>query len=183
MSRVRTYLLVVVASALAGMIGAAFGTGTAQAVVSTLVSVVNPTTSPVASLNVTDPGRVAYQSSLSTSSCSALIECILKFPTVPSGHRVVIQHIGGYDAFNATPTALQSIVELDGTTIMSSFFMPTSNSLYAIDQPEMFYVDAGHHVELFLEIYGGNFSGIGNLTLTGYELDCTVAACAAIATQ
>jgi len=42
MSRVRTYLLVVVASALAGMIGAAFGTGTAQAVVSTLVSVVTP---------------------------------------------------------------------------------------------------------------------------------------------
>jgi hypothetical protein len=61
MSRIRTYLLVTIGFAFAGMIGAAFGTGTAQAVVSTLVSVVNPSTSPVqtSSVNVTDPGRIA----------------------------------------------------------------------------------------------------------------------------
>jgi hypothetical protein len=58
MSRIRTYLLVTIGFAFAGMIGAAFGTSTAQAVVAILVEVVNPTTSPVPSLNVTDPGRI-----------------------------------------------------------------------------------------------------------------------------
>jgi len=58
MGRFKNYLLVVLGFAFAGAIGAAFGTRTAQAVVATLVEVVNPTTSPVASLNVTDPGRL-----------------------------------------------------------------------------------------------------------------------------
>jgi len=44
MTRFKNYLVVILGFAFAGAIGASFGRGTAQAVVSTLVSVVNPTT-------------------------------------------------------------------------------------------------------------------------------------------
>src|SRR5215469_10785283 len=96
MSRIRTYLLVAIASAVAGMIGAAFGTGTAQAVVATLVEVVNPTSSPVPTspVNVTDTGRIAYQSTV-TNQCAGPSTCVFFFPAVPAGHRVVVQHISG----------------------------------------------------------------------------------------
>ena len=62
MERFRKYLLVTLGFALAGAIGAAFGTGTAQAVVASLVQIVNPATSPVHINSVDDQGRIAYQS-------------------------------------------------------------------------------------------------------------------------
>jgi hypothetical protein len=58
MARFKNYLLIAIGFALAGAIGAAFSTGTAQAIVAALVQVANPTTSPVPSLSVTDPGRI-----------------------------------------------------------------------------------------------------------------------------
>jgi len=102
MARFKNYLLVVLGFAFAGTIGAALGTRTAQAVVSTLVSVVNPTTSPVptSSVNVTDPGRIAYQSQVSLSLCGTeRLSCELLFPAVPTGHRLVVQHISATDQF------------------------------------------------------------------------------------
>jgi hypothetical protein len=93
MARFKNYLLVVIGFAVAGMIGAAFGTGTAQAVVSTLVSVLNPNTSPVPSLNVADPGRIAYQATVNNLGKCANQGCSFGFPTAPAGHRVVVQHI------------------------------------------------------------------------------------------
>jgi len=78
MSRIRTYLLVVIASALAGLIGAAIATGTAQAVVASLVEVVNP--------SATDPdeSRINLQSVTSGS---------VAVPFVPSRFQVCPQGI------------------------------------------------------------------------------------------
>ena len=197
MSRIRTYLLIVIASVLAGLIGAAFGSGTAQAVVSTLVSVVNPgtspvpttvtnpNTSPVLNSSVDDPGRIPYESQLVTSSCGGSGNCTLTFPTVPAGHRVVVQHITGFDTFfgNNTPTFFYLIASVDNLSAVSSFFPPFQGILgYAFDQPVLFYVDSGHTVAVIMST-DQVFNGAGFMTLKGYELDCTVANCKAIATE
>jgi hypothetical protein len=52
--------------------------------------------------------------------------------------------------------------------------------------PSLFYVDASQQLDInaFLGGNGAAFTNYtGFLTPTGYELDCTVAACAPIATQ
>jgi len=187
MSRVRTYLLVVIASGVAEMIGAAFGTGTAQAVVSTLVGVVNPTTSPVPSLNVTDPGRIPYQASISNAACASINDCTLVFPPVPTGHRVVVQHISGVDGLGRSATSVWVSFYASANPAgpkVSSFFAPqiVGGGLYAYDQPVLAYVDSGNSPTVE-PVTNGDFQGEQYTTLTGYELDCTVAACAPIASQ
>jgi len=187
MSRLRTYLLVVTASAIAGMIGAAFSTGTAQAVVSTLVSVVNPSTSPVqtTTVNVTDPGRIAYQATL-TNQCAGT-PCAFLFPTVPAGHRVVVQHISGnVEASSETNFAVGALVI--GGQLSSGFSVAiAAPDFTAFDQAVLFYVDATNSVEvtIFLEGAGASFpvNSFQTVNLVGYELDCSAVACAPIATQ
>jgi hypothetical protein len=187
MSRFRTHLLVVVASAVAGTIGASFATGTAQAIVAALVQITNTTSSPVPSLNVTDPGRIPYQSSVDNGGkCSGNSICPFSFPTVPSGHRVVVQHIGGFLNFTP-PTPPISIIATISTSGLTSGISPITpqDTDITFDQPVLFYVDASNSVNVAVFLTGGQFSANGTeaLTLTGYELDCTVAACAPIATQ
>jgi hypothetical protein len=190
MARFKNHLLVVIGFAVAGMIGAACGTGTAQAVVSTLVSVVNPNTSPVqtSSVDVTDPGRIAYQSTIdNVGMCSATF-CNFIFPFVPTGHRVVIQHISGQVFFAGTPPAPGTILAVSGGGVNAGFFLPLVGlDLVYFDQSVLFYVDSGNQLTLLIEAFNGALFNISaphqTVTLTGYELDCTVAACAPIATQ
>jgi hypothetical protein len=167
----------------AGLIGAAFGTGTAQAVVSTLVSVVNPSTSPVptSSVNVTDPGRIAYQSEVS-STCSGMQNCSLVFPTVPAGHRVVVQHISGGGGFLTAPTYVETNVFLSTSPVpmfVGGVFASLAGGAYLFDQSALFSVDSGIAVTVSLSS-DGSFSS-GTVTLSGYVLDCNAAPCAAIA--
>jgi len=185
MGFIKKCLLVSLGFGLAGAIGASFATGTAQAIVAALVQVANTTANPVPSLSVTDPGRVAYQSS--GLSCTQTTHCVIPLPTVPSGHRVVVQHISGNDSVSGTTTyvrLLAAVVTPLGEFSASSFYSQFSNTaaFYASDQPVLFYVDAGSHVEVGL-VSDGTFQGLGVVTLTGYDLDCTVAACATIAMQ
>jgi hypothetical protein len=181
MRRIRTYLLVTLGFGLAGAIGASFATGTAQAIVAALVQVANTTTSPVPISNVNDPGRIPYQTQLFNDSCGAVGNCVLTFPTVPTGHRVVVQHITATDGFNGQPTYFLASVAVGDTTV--SNFLPSFFSKgYLFDQPVLFYADSGQAVKVEFST-DNKFSGLGTITLTGYELDCTVAACAQIATQ
>ena len=186
MARFRNYLLVVIGFAVAGMIGAALGTGTAQAVVSTLVSVVNPNTSPVQTLSVTDPGRIAYQSEADLSgNCSASTFCGFVFPAVPAGHRVVVQHITGLVTFGVAPTVI-TVTTSSGATLVSNFYGPIPPGILSsqFDLPALFYVDASKAADVTVRLVGNGSTfggGTEQVTLTGYELDCTVAACAPIA--
>jgi hypothetical protein len=191
MARFKNYLLVVIGFAVAGAIGAAFGTGTAQAVVSTLVTAVNTSANPVptSSVDATDPGRIAYQSSVVNSNkCSGNV-CAFSFPTVPAGHRVVVQHIGGVLDFTAAPTTITVSIRDAASGLISGFSpIPTGDLTSAFDQSVLFYVEASNAVfEIDVALSGSAmFSGAGSaqvITLSGYELDCTVAACAPIATQ
>jgi len=211
MARFKNHLLVVVGCAVAGMIVAALSTGTAQAVVSTLVSVVNATTSPVPTSvvnpgtspvlgsSVDEPGRIAYQSTVSMSGqCTVGNACGFQFPVVPSGHRVVIQHISG--AVTLTPVSTGAAP----TTIYVQILGPTNNNLAAFfapigvsnssalfepfDEPILLYVDGSTAVSVTVVINGGTggFEGGSSpqfVTFMGYELNCTQVACAPIATQ
>jgi len=185
MARFKNYLLVILGFAIAGAIGVAFSAGTARAVVATLVEVVNPSTSPVATstVNVTDPGRIGYQSELDTGSCVHSFGCILSFPIVPTGHRVVVQHTTGFGGFNSTPTSVTATV-LTGNSVLAALFPPftSSSARLFFAQPVLFYVDSGSSATVDIES-DVEFVGQGAVTLIGYELDCTVAACAPIAAQ
>jgi len=190
MARFKNYLRAVIGFAVAGVIGAAFGSGTAQAVVSTLVSVVNPSTSPVptSSVNVTDPGRIAYQSTVAPTACSGNSQCFFDFPAVPAGHRLVIQHISGLVQFTAQPTFAQALIEDNKTgNNFSAFFVPTnvtgSGSIGLFDQAVLDYLDAGDFAIVEVDAFGSAVfaTGTQDVILTGYLLDCSAAPCAAIA--
>ena len=149
------------------------------------VNVVNPATSPARTSSVDDPGRIAYQVLQSKSGCSNL--CQIQFPDVPSGKRLVIQHVSGSLGFNGPPKS--AVVNLAKDAVANSgvaaFFTSvaagagTNNFFSVFDQPVLFYIEAGKPTVLA----SGDESTISNMqvTLTGYLLDCAVNICAPIA--
>jgi hypothetical protein len=141
-------------------------------------------------LSVTDPGRIAYQSVIDmTGKCSGSI-CVFASPAAPAGHRVVIQHITGIVGYNAAPSDIIVYVSPNSSTFVSEFLVPVSSSALSggFDEPVLFYDDSGNIavIQVVLIGNGATFAGdstIQRVALTGYELDCTVAACSPIATQ
>jgi len=187
MTRFKNHLLVALSFVLACAIGAAFGTGSAQAVVSTLVSIVNPGTSPVHTSSVDDPGRTAYQSTV-TGQCSSQLPCRFNFPAAPSGHRIVVQHIAGTVGYSSIPSTIWVFVSTGAQgSFITGFLAPIPSSLLGtyFDQPVLFYVDSSSSFFVEVGVIGQNesVSGPNEVTLTGYELDCNAAPCAPIATQ
>jgi len=76
-------------------------------------------------------------------------------------------------------------VERANTQALPDAFLPSFSSaglVLAFDESVLVVVDWGHSLTLSLQSNAG-FAGEGLLGLIGYELDCTVAACAPIATQ
>jgi len=187
MARFKNHLLVVLGFTFAGMIGVAFGTGTAQAVVATLVEVVNPSTSPVptSTVNVTDPGRIAYETTASSLCTVGISFCSIEFPSVPAGHRLVIQHVSGSAQFNADPGDVTAVLAGNQDPFDINFLVPTATTdLRSFDQSVLAYVNSGNN--WILQVKASNASAsVTSLSLSasGYELDCTAATCAPIATQ
>jgi len=159
-------------------------TGTVGVTGTQNVNVANPATAPVLFLNVNDPGRIPYQKVISAKGP------FLTFPAVPSGHRLVLQHVSiNLSIGNALATTQAVGVVYNNIVVpeMLVSMFPLAVQLLEggiaqafVDQPILGYVDAGS-----APIVGeGVESGIvGNMVavLTGYMLDCTVAPCAAIA--
>jgi hypothetical protein len=142
-------------------------------------AVVNPSTSPALTSRVDDPGRAPYQS---TSSCQGTCGSF-SFSAVPSGHRLIIEHVSGQFQFTGTPISLD--LELLGPhqELLSDFFIPFFGFVSAFDQPVLVYLDAGTAPSVFL---GSQHSGtltvnLGTVALTGYVVDCTTSPCAPIA--
>jgi hypothetical protein len=63
-------------------------------------AVVNPSTNPALTSSVDDPGRIAYQSA-SMGSCGGANQCSIGSPALPTGHRLVIQHVSAAFGFTA----------------------------------------------------------------------------------
>jgi hypothetical protein len=187
MARFKSYLVVVVGFAIAGTIGAAFGTGTAQAIVSSLVTVVNPGTSPVQtnSVNVTDPGRIPYvvQQTLNANQCVSN-SCIFTLPQVPAGKRVVVQQIGAWATGITGTTPI--VAEVSEPTVLDPFVFFSAapvSGVAGLNEPVQVYVDQGQSLLVSLGFNGDTLTSPVALTVNGYELDCTAAPCAPIATQ
>jgi hypothetical protein len=67
----------------------------------------NPATNPALTSSVDDPGRVAYASTQSIpTTCAGVSFCsTINFPAVPTGHRLVVQHVSGSVFIGGTTTA------------------------------------------------------------------------------
>jgi len=147
------------------------------------VKVTNPATAPMFVLHVNDPGRVPYQSVVSGNINSCVVQnlCLGVFPTVPSGHRLVIQHASIQAALSTGATTV-FVVLGDNFSNFSATILPSANGLglAIVDQAVLAYFDAGQKPQLGID----SSSAVINrytVSLTGYMLDCTIAPCAAIA--
>jgi hypothetical protein len=127
--------------------------------------------------------------SIRNGSCSGNGTCFFEFGSVPAGHRVVIQHVSGVISFSTTASAIWVQLNNGSASPVSTFFTPMAPSLTfsAFDQPVLAYFDPaqfGGIIEVQVGILNGTFPGGGPvevITLSGYELDCNAAPCAAIA--
>jgi hypothetical protein len=149
------------------------------------ITVVNPATMPALTSSVDNPGRVPYQSHATNINCAGSEGCETTHTTVPSGHRLVIQHVSLRFDTTGNPSALALLSANNNGTVLSSFFVPVNNVQSvqggAIDQPVLGYLDAG--VSPVVGIYLGNGSKVLSFfeaTVNGYLLDCTAAPCAPI---
>lgn len=156
------------------------------------VNVANTSAQPVPSVSIDQPGRIAYQSQVSKSdgSCTGASMCFFDFPSVPGGHRVVIQHISGIVSFAGTNNAIWLQLNNGSGAPLSTFFAPVvpTVSFSAFDQTVQAYFDpavSAGIIEVQVSLLGGaTFPSPGAaeiITLSGYELDCNVAPCAPIA--
>src|SRR5271167_442612 len=97
MERFKKHLLVAIGFALAGMIGAAFGTGTAQAIVATLVQIVNTTTNPAFTRDADPATRLPYQSTVQFIPPGVGEQQTgIQMATVPVGYRLVTTNISAF---------------------------------------------------------------------------------------
>jgi hypothetical protein len=174
---------------LAGLILTLLAPKAAHAIVATAVSVVNTSSNPLPVSSIDGPGRVPFMESVS-SVCNELPYCSSAFTTpVPAGHRVVITYLSGSMRFATPPTYVA--VALDATLPSSivAFNVPVLNGagVTYFGAPVTYYFDAGQ-IPSVNSYSNGTFvpgppTTALNVTLVGYELDCTVAPCPAIATQ
>jgi hypothetical protein len=108
------------------------------------------------------------------------------FRAVPSGHRLVIQHLSG-KVSNAGGLTFADVVLGEPGPILTfeSIFPGTissgNNNVALFDQPVLLYYDAGKQPLAVINFTGTPGSASSNLLITGYLLDCNLAPCAPIA--
>jgi len=145
------------------------------------VNVTNPATQPLLVLNVNDPGRIPYQGLAGCNNCN-----FVAFPVVPSGHRLVIQHVS-IIAFAAQPLSPSTSARagVGGLIDLVMTVQPTDANETAlgsaiVNQPVLEYFDADETPNVHVGLSTAPVYSL-TATLTGYMLDCTIAPCAAIA--
>jgi len=141
-------------------------------------------------VNIDDPGRIAYQSTVNNVGLCSGSLCTFTFGPVPSGHRVVVQHINAYFSFSPAPTTTLLVVQPPSPAVaVQLIFAPPPNGLsVGVDAPALFYMDSGQSFSINVTAAGGGGTFLGSdytqlMTLTGYEVNCSTAPCAAIASQ
>jgi hypothetical protein len=151
-----------------------------EAQYSSPVKVVNTASAPALNSSLDDHGRSPYQSELFGKSCTGL-GCTFTFGPVPSGPRLVIEHVSG--SIDVVGTVAQVDVQLNPSIPVgtldryASFYVPLQ-----FDQPTLAYLDNSQSVDVeVILIGGGTFGPNSRMGVKGYLLDCTAAPCAAIA--
>jgi len=162
MARFKNHLLVVIGFAVAGAIGAAFGTGAAQAVVSTLVTAVNTSANPVQIQHVPadNPATQAVVLYITCTFTSGAFgsETLLDTTThtaftVPAGQRLVIEYASGFGTVPRSQTPSLFLTPSFGLTnysisptLVFTGSKPNGDALYTFDSHVKAYVDPGGNV-------------------------------------
>lgn len=184
MARFKKHLLVAIGFTLAGMIGAAFGTRTAEAVVATLVEMVNTTANPAVTVDADKSTRLPYQSTkqfMWTSPLPGIVEML--FTPVPAGHRLVTTNVSAFLWISSGTPYGSIFTSFNKTQGFPSFTgVYDGNGSGVINQMVTRYVGAGDTPLVF---FYANYAvtGLGTIntvTLTGYLEDCAVTGCPAI---
>ena len=155
------------------------------------VTVTNPATAPVFFRNVDDPGRTPYESPAqcvvgnNNSLCSAI------FGAVPPNHRLVVQHVSPNVIVSPNIGVVSVAVSRGLFNTFSNFTMTVSpisitSGMANSDKPVLGYLDAGDRVTVTAIMYSDRVSDAsviagGEVVISGYLLDCSVAPCAPIA--
>lgn len=174
MNRFKNYVLMAAGfgmlSVLAGIFSA--GPAIAQAVRAALVS------------NVDDPGRIPYQSQRACIFSSG--SCVVSFPPVPDGKRLVITHVSGslQDTLPGGTLVLGNLSSFGTSIAITVTFTGSSggSNYFTFDQSALLFYDARLHPEVTMTVgaFGQPSNSFASFTLTGYMLDCTTGPCAAI---
>ncbi len=146
------------------------------------VNVANPASAPVLAVNLNDMGRIPYQSMKTNTVPLDGYNYGCVFPTVPSGHRLVVQHVSGQTFFSPNPAVTVKLTYLLADTQLRSIF-PVPNA-QAFDQPVLAYYDAGENPLVIITADSQSASQLVNfvgVTMTGYLVDCGIGPCASIA--
>ena len=138
----------------------------------------NPTVA-TPTFSIDEPGRVAY-----VATAGPVIggnPMLFYFPTVPSGHRLVIQNVSAHVLAQGSGKQVVLLVNSSRGTSTQLFPVINQSDIYT-GGPTTFYADAGDQfqISVFDPDNGLNFIA-GLATVTGYEVDCKVAQCAPIA--
>lgn len=144
-------------------------------------SAAGESTAPVLAVNVNDPGRTPFQSMHNVFTLIDLHTFGFVFPTVPSGHRLVVQHVSGQMLFNAPTAASVTLTYLNDHTQLRGIF-PVRNS-QAFDHRVLVYYDEGENPLMYITVQDQSYTDLTKfvgVTMTGYLVDCSVAPCAAI---
>lgn len=150
------------------------------------VTVTNPPTSPAITSSVDDPGRIPYQFLSTQNNCEGL--CLVEVPSIPSGKRLVIQHVSVRGDPIQIPLLGRMVVSvfvsagpgLSGLVGVSSFIPTIFDDTLAADQAMQLYADEVHHVTVEVQVAANGSFGLF-VTVSGYLLDCKVNKCAPIA--
>lgn len=180
----KKYLLSAVAALALIGVGTLLSPQRSDAQYASPVKVLNTAAAPALNSTIDDHGRIPFVGGFSNA-CSGTL-CSYTYPSVPAGHRVVIEHISGALVFNTTPTQVIGFVrDSQNTTSQMQFnVMPLNGTVAFFDQPVLYYVDGTHNPLIqFNSTANFNPAAGQNLTLIGYELDCNAAPCSPIATQ
>ena len=159
-----------------------------EAQYSSPVKVVNSTSAPALNRSVDNHGRISYWAEVTGNEpatvCSGAL-CVFTFGPVPSGHRLVIEHVMGQ--LPPTGAVTDVVVELiDPAPVgyldtYAIFDAPSTTGYF--DMPTLAFIDSQRSVKVEAQMNGGGtiFKSLAKIILTGYLLDCTAAPCAAIA--
>jgi hypothetical protein len=151
------------------------------------VTLSNTTTNPVPALDVERAARLPYQSFYDMNVCSGIVPCGFTFASVPSGYRLVVQHISGAIYLTSGTTAAPTLsLANKGDNKGSWEFAGKLGSTYAgavyaaINEDVQAYFDPTDPQPQAI-LLGNLASGFDQtVTLSGYLENCAITGCPAI---
>jgi hypothetical protein len=130
--------------------------------------------------NVDEPGRRPYQveGSIIPSTCSfnsVLYFCRVDFPVVPTGKRLVVEHVSTFVVVDGgSPDSLRFMTPLGGTAFwVQPIFTPRVNIAghFFLDRPVVVYYEPGDTPQVLLQLTAPPI--VAQFTVHGYLIDAT----------